>query len=90
MPPCSVLTSAHFIPRMGKIRGSSSGRTSDDSKAAKDDVKKRLKILLDLTWPKSLNKEQVEVVQEVIQQLGSFMDIMRQNFREMDVNKIQQ
>jgi inositol-hexakisphosphate/diphosphoinositol-pentakisphosphate 1-kinase len=73
----------------------------DDSNAAKDlmdDVKKRLKILLrpgepdkrpDLTWPKSLKKEPVEVVREVIQLLSSFRDIMRRNFRTMDVDKIQ-
>lgn len=73
----------------------------DDSNAAKDlmdDVKKRLKILLrpgepdkrpDLTWPKSLKKEPVEVVREVIQLLSSFRDIMRRNFNTMDVDKIQ-
>ncbi|KIJ56779.1 hypothetical protein M422DRAFT_238381 [Sphaerobolus stellatus SS14] len=73
----------------------------DDSNAAKDlmdDVKKRLKILLrpgepdkrpDLTWPKSLKKEPVEVVKEVIQLLSSFRDIMRQNFKTIDVDKIQ-
>jgi inositol-hexakisphosphate/diphosphoinositol-pentakisphosphate 1-kinase len=50
----------------------------DDSNAAKDlmdDVKKRLKILLrpgepekrpDLTWPKSMKKEPVEVVKVII------------------------
>ncbi|KAJ7276356.1 histidine phosphatase superfamily-domain-containing protein [Mycena haematopus] len=60
----------------------------DDSNAAKDlmdDVKKRLKILLrpgesekrpELTWPKSMNKEPVEVVKE--------------NFETMDVDKIQE
>ncbi|GJJ07543.1 hypothetical protein Clacol_001745 [Clathrus columnatus] len=73
----------------------------DDSNAAKDlmdDVKKRLKILLrpgesekrpDLIWPKSLKKEPVEVVKEVIQLLSSFRDIMRLNFKTMDVDKIQ-
>lgn len=73
----------------------------DDSNAAKDlmdDVKKRLKILLrpgepekrpDLTWPKSLKKEPVEVVKEVIQLLSSFRDTMHFNFRTMDVEKIQ-
>ncbi|KAF8529126.1 cortical actin cytoskeleton protein asp1 [Hysterangium stoloniferum] len=73
----------------------------DDSNAAKDlmdDVKKRLKILLrpgesekrpDLTWPKSLKKEPVEVVKEVIQLLSSFRDTMRRNFKTMDVDKIQ-
>jgi hypothetical protein len=73
----------------------------DDSNAAKDlmdDVKKRLKILLrpgepekrpDLTWPKSLKKEPVEVVKEVIQLLSSFRDTMRRNFKTLDINKIQ-
>ncbi|EIW76153.1 hypothetical protein CONPUDRAFT_110890 [Coniophora puteana RWD-64-598 SS2] len=70
----------------------------DDSNAAKDlmdDVKKRLKILLrpgepekrpELTWPKSMKKEPVE---EVIELLGSFRTIMRKNFETMDVDKIQ-
>ncbi|KAG6854798.1 hypothetical protein C0991_001225 [Blastosporella zonata] len=90
----------------------------DDSNAAKDlmdDVKKRLKILLrpgesekrpELTWPKSMKKEPVEVVkvcggsgihsrefmspQEVIQLLSSFRDIMRRNFDTLDVDKIQE
>lgn len=63
-----------------------------------DDVKKRLKILLrpgesekrpDLVWPKSLKKEPVEVVKEVIHLLSSFRDIMHRNFKSMDVDKIQ-
>ncbi|KAE9410495.1 cortical actin cytoskeleton protein asp1 [Gymnopus androsaceus JB14] len=74
----------------------------DDSNAAKDlmdDVKKRLKILLrpgepekrpELTWPKSMKKEPVEVVREVIQLLSSFRDIMRRNYETMDVDKIQE
>ncbi|KAJ7074003.1 cortical actin cytoskeleton protein asp1 [Mycena amicta] len=74
----------------------------DDSNAAKDlmdDVKKRLKILLrpgesekrpELTWPKSMNKEPVEVVKEVIELLSSFRGIMRKNFQTMDVDKIQE
>ncbi|KAG5350656.1 hypothetical protein C0989_009936 [Termitomyces sp. Mn162] len=74
----------------------------DDSNAAKDlmdDVKKRLKILLrpgepekrpELTWPKSMKKEPVEVVKEVIELLGSFRDIMRRNFETLDVEKIQE
>ncbi|KAJ6599086.1 histidine phosphatase superfamily-domain-containing protein [Mycena vulgaris] len=74
----------------------------DDSNAAKDlmdDVKKRLKILLrpgepekrpELTWPKSMNKEPVEVVKEVIELLSSFRTIMRKNFETMDVDKIQE
>ncbi|KAG5634473.1 hypothetical protein H0H81_001830 [Sphagnurus paluster] len=74
----------------------------DDSNAAKDlmdDVKKRLKILLrpgesekrpELTWPKSMKKEPVEVVKEVIELLGSFRDIMRRNFDTLDVDKIQE
>lgn len=74
----------------------------DDSNAAKDlmdDVKKRLKILLrpgepekrpELTWPKSMKKEPVEVVKEVIELLGSFRAIMRRNFESMDVDKIQE
>ncbi|TEB30249.1 hypothetical protein FA13DRAFT_1734082 [Coprinellus micaceus] len=73
----------------------------DDSNAAKDlmdDVKKRLKILLrpgesekrpELTWPKSMKKEPVEVVKEVIELLSSFRDIMRRNFETLDVDKIQ-
>ncbi|TFK43551.1 histidine phosphatase superfamily-domain-containing protein [Crucibulum laeve] len=74
----------------------------DDSNAAKDlmdDVKKRLKILLrpgepekrpELTWPKSMKKEPVEVVKEVIELLSSFRDIMRNNFETLDVDKIQE
>ncbi|KAJ7228680.1 histidine phosphatase superfamily-domain-containing protein [Mycena pura] len=74
----------------------------DDSNAAKDlmdDVKKRLKILLrpgepekrpELTWPKSMNKEPVEVVKEVIELLKSFRRIMRKNFETQDVDKIQE
>ncbi|KAF5388020.1 hypothetical protein D9615_000394 [Tricholomella constricta] len=74
----------------------------DDSNAAKDlmdDVKKRLKILLrpgesekrpELTWPKSMKKEPVEVVKEVIELLGSFRDIMRRNFDTLDIDKIQE
>ncbi|EJD53513.1 hypothetical protein AURDEDRAFT_110346 [Auricularia subglabra TFB-10046 SS5] len=74
----------------------------DDSNAAKDlmdDVKKRLKILLrpgesekrpELTWPKSMKKEPVEVVKEVIELLRSFRDIMRHNYETRDVNEIQQ
>lgn len=57
----------------------------DDSNAAKDlmdDVKKRLKILLrpgesekrpDLTWPKSMKKEPVEVV-KVRSRVSSFFE----------------
>ncbi|KAI6047202.1 histidine phosphatase superfamily-domain-containing protein [Pisolithus marmoratus] len=74
----------------------------DDSNAAKDlmdDVKKRLKILLrpgepekrpGLTWPKSMKKEPVEVVKEVIELLSSFRAIMQRNFETMDVDKIQE
>ncbi|KAK7049534.1 inositol hexakisphosphate and diphosphoinositol-pentakisphosphate kinase [Paramarasmius palmivorus] len=74
----------------------------DDSNAAKDlmdDVKKRLKILLrpgesekrpELTWPKSMKKEPVEVVKEVIELLSNFRDIMRRNYATLDVNKIQE
>ncbi|KZT62250.1 hypothetical protein CALCODRAFT_514089 [Calocera cornea HHB12733] len=74
----------------------------DDSNAAKeltDDVKKRLKILLrpgepekrpELTWPKGLKKEPVEVVGEVIDLLTSFREIMRKNYATIDVDKIQQ
>jgi len=90
----------------------------DDSNAAKDlmdDVKKRLKILLrpgesekrpELTWPKSMKKEPVEVVkvcvpgstyyvilsavQEVIELLSSFRDVMHRNFETLDVDKIQE
>ncbi|KAH8105974.1 histidine phosphatase superfamily-domain-containing protein [Cristinia sonorae] len=74
----------------------------DDSNAAKDltdDVKKRLKILLrpgepekrpELTWPKSMKKEPVEVVKEVIELLASFRDIMRRNWETLDIDKIQE
>ncbi|KAI0068679.1 cortical actin cytoskeleton protein asp1 [Artomyces pyxidatus] len=74
----------------------------DDSNAAKDlmdDVKKRLKILLrpgepekrpELTWPKSMKKEPVEVVKEVIELLSSFRATMRKNFETMEVEKIQE
>ncbi|KAH9938284.1 histidine phosphatase superfamily-domain-containing protein [Fomitopsis serialis] len=74
----------------------------DDSNAAKDlmdDVKKRLKILLrpgepekrpELTWPKSLKKEPVEVVKEVIDLLRHFRETMRRNWETLDVDKIQE
>ncbi|KAI0092724.1 histidine phosphatase superfamily-domain-containing protein [Irpex rosettiformis] len=74
----------------------------DDSNAAKDlmdDVKKRLKILLrpgepekrpELTWPKSMKKEPVEVVKEVIDLLSSFRKIMHRNWETLDVDKIQE
>ncbi|TFY75905.1 hypothetical protein EWM64_g8106 [Hericium alpestre] len=74
----------------------------DDSNAAKDlmdDVKKRLKILLrpgepekrpELTWPKSMKKEPVEVVKEVIELLSSFRAIMHKNFETVEVDKIQE
>lgn len=74
----------------------------DDSNAAKDlmdDVKKRLKILLrpgesekrpELTWPKSMKKEPVEVVKEVIELLTAFRDTLRRNFETLDVDKIQE
>ncbi|KAL6309591.1 histidine phosphatase superfamily-domain-containing protein [Sparassis latifolia] len=74
----------------------------DDSNAAKDlmdDVKKRLKILLrpgepekrpELTWPKSMKKEPVEVVKEVIELLNTFRDIMRRNWVTLDVDKVQE
>lgn len=64
-----------------------------------DDVKKRLKILLrpgepekrpELTWPKSMKKEPVEVVKEVIELLCQFRDIMRHNWETMDVDRIQE
>ncbi|KLO19760.1 hypothetical protein SCHPADRAFT_898339 [Schizopora paradoxa] len=73
----------------------------DDSNAAKDlmdDVKKRLKILLrpgepekrpDLTWPRSMKKDPVDVVKEVIVLLSNFRDIMTKNFETLDVDKIQ-
>lgn len=74
----------------------------DDSNAAKDlmdDVKKRLKILLrpgepekrpDLTWPKSLKKEPVEVVKEVIELLSSFRETMQKNYETKAIDKIQE
>ncbi|KZT12584.1 uncharacterized protein LAESUDRAFT_733240 [Laetiporus sulphureus 93-53] len=74
----------------------------DDSNAAKDlmdDVKKRLKILLrpgepekrpELTWPKSMKKEPVEVVKEVIDLLRHFRDVMHRNWETLDVDKIQE
>ncbi|TFK55682.1 hypothetical protein OE88DRAFT_1731344 [Heliocybe sulcata] len=74
----------------------------DDSNAAKDlmdDVKKRLKILLrpgepekrpELTWPKGMKKEPVEVVKEVIELLSSFRDIMKRNWDTLDVDKLQE
>jgi hypothetical protein len=74
----------------------------DDSNAAKDlmdDVKKRLKILLrpgepekrpELTWPKSMKKEPVEVVKEVIQLLNGFRDTMSRNWDILDLGKIQE
>lgn len=64
-----------------------------------DDVKKRLKILLrpgepekrpDLTWPKSMKKEPVEVVKEVIELLSSFRDTMKRNFETVEVSQIQE
>jgi len=74
----------------------------DDSNAAKDlmdDVKKRLKILLrpgepekrpELIWPKSMNKEPVEVLKEAIELLSGFRAIMGRNFDTLDVEKIQE
>ncbi|KAG8817626.1 hypothetical protein FRC17_011142 [Serendipita sp. 399] len=74
----------------------------DDSNEAKDlmdEVKKRLKILLrpgeparrpQLTWPKNMKKEPVEVVAEVIELLSGFRTVMRQSFATMDTDKIQQ
>jgi len=74
----------------------------DDSNAAKDlmdDVKKRLKILLrpgeqekrpELTWPKSMNKEPVEVLKEVIELLNGFRATMSRNFDTLEVEKIQE
>ncbi|KAH9918190.1 histidine phosphatase superfamily-domain-containing protein [Epithele typhae] len=74
----------------------------DDSNAAKDlmdDVKKRLKILLrpgepekrpELTWPKSMKKEPVEVVKEVIELLSAFRETMRRNWDTVDVDRIQE
>lgn len=74
----------------------------DDSNAAKDlmdDVKKRLKILLrpgesekrpELIWPKSMNKEPVEVLKEAIELLSGFRATMGRNFDTLDVEKIQE
>ncbi|KAG8954007.1 hypothetical protein FRC04_000991 [Tulasnella sp. 424] len=74
----------------------------DDSNAAKDlmdEVKKRLKTLLrngeserrpELTWPKNMNAEPAQVVQEVIQLMSSFRTTMRKNFETLDVDKIQE
>ncbi|KAG8830109.1 hypothetical protein FRC20_008494, partial [Serendipita sp. 405] len=74
----------------------------DDSNEAKDlmdEVKKRLKILLrpgeserrpQLVWPKSLKKEPVEVVAEVIELLSGFRQVMGYSFATMDTDKIQQ
>lgn len=74
----------------------------DDSNAAKDlmdDVKKRLKILLrpgesekrpELIWPKSMNKEPVEVLKEAIDLLSGFRATMGRNFDTLDVEKIQE
>ncbi|KAH9965885.1 histidine phosphatase superfamily-domain-containing protein [Russula dissimulans] len=74
----------------------------DDSNAAKDlmdEVKKRLKILLrpgepekrpELIWPKSMNKEPVEVLKEVVELLSGFRAIMGRNFDTLDVEKIQE
>ncbi|PVG00326.1 hypothetical protein CPB86DRAFT_805822 [Serendipita vermifera] len=74
----------------------------DDSNAAKDlmdEVKKRLKILLrpgeperrpQLTWPKNLKKEPVEVVAEVIELLSGFREVMRHSYDTMETDKIQQ
>ncbi|EGN93062.1 hypothetical protein SERLA73DRAFT_163739 [Serpula lacrymans var. lacrymans S7.3] len=68
----------------------------DDSNAAKDLMDD---ILLrpgepekrpELTWPKSMKKEPVEVVKEVIELLSSFRAIMKRNFETMDVDKIQE
>ncbi|KAF9247028.1 histidine phosphatase superfamily-domain-containing protein [Melanogaster broomeanus] len=68
----------------------------DDSNAAKDLMDD---ILLrpgepekrpELTWPKSMKKEPVEVVKEVVELLSSFRAIMRKNFETMDVDKIQE
>ncbi|KAG9292131.1 hypothetical protein G9A89_005275 [Geosiphon pyriformis] len=71
----------------------------DDSNAAKeqiDTVKSHLSILLkpgessqiEFGWPKDMPEPRI-VVQEIIESLKNFRDIMRQNFASMDVEKIQ-
>lgn len=74
----------------------------DDNNAAKeliDQAKRKLKILLrpgesekrpELTWPKSLKKEPAEVVKEVIEQMTELREIMRRNYENGNVDKIQQ
>ncbi|KAJ9117698.1 hypothetical protein QFC24_006412 [Naganishia onofrii] len=73
----------------------------DDNNAAKeltDQVKKKLKILLrpgesekrpELAWPKSLKKEPVEVVKEVMEQMAELREIMDRNYENGNVDKLQ-
>ncbi|KAJ9112885.1 hypothetical protein QFC19_000440 [Naganishia cerealis] len=73
----------------------------DDNNAAKeltDQVKKKLKILLrpgesekrpELAWPKSLKKEPVEVVKEVMEQMAELREIMERNYENGNVDKLQ-
>ncbi len=74
----------------------------DDNNAAKDLIehaKKQLKVLLrpgesekrpELAWPKTVKKEPVEIVKEVIQQLEEMRGIMRRNYANGNADKIVQ
>lgn len=42
----------------------------------------------DLAWPKSINKEPVEVVKEVIEQLTELRSIMRRNYENGNVERV--
>ncbi|TIB75696.1 hypothetical protein E3Q23_02239 [Wallemia mellicola] len=73
----------------------------DDSNAGKDMmdfVKKKLKTLLrpgekekrpQFQWPKDLKGEPVEVVAEIIELMRYHRDVMRSNFENLEVDKIQ-
>ena len=89
--PCPTIS--HLIQRRDLL---------DDNNAGKEkmqEAKKKLKILLrpgesekrpDLAWPKSMKKEPVEVVKEVIQQLTELRGIMRRNYEVGNIEKIPQ
>lgn len=89
--PCPLIS--HLIQRRDLL---------DDNNAGKEkmnDAKKKLKILLrpgesekrpDLAWEKSFKKEPVEVVKDVIAQLTELRGIMRRNYENGNVEKIQQ